>query len=69
MDLSDYAVIARARGPCAGAALAFAGDDKLVTGWEDGALRIYASARWSTCPTFCPPKGEHLPNLLPTPAS
>ena len=43
VDLSDYSVVARARGPCGASAVAFAGDERLVTGWEDGAVRIYSA--------------------------
>jgi len=41
VDLSDYSVLAHVRGPCAAQCVTFAGDDLVLTGWEDGAMRLY----------------------------
>ena len=41
MDLSDYSVLAHARGSCGAQVVTFAGDDILLTGWEDGAVRLF----------------------------
>lgn len=43
MDLSDYSVLAFARGPCGATAVTFDGDETLLTGWEDGAVRVLSA--------------------------
>ncbi len=43
IDLSDYSVIAHARGPCAASAVYFEGTSRVITGWEDGSLRILSA--------------------------
>ena len=40
-DPSDYSVLAHSRGPCGAQCVAFAGDDLVLTGWEDGAMRLF----------------------------
>ncbi len=43
IDLSDYSVIAHARGPCAASAVFFEGTTRVFTGWEDGSMRILSA--------------------------
>lgn len=41
IDLSDYSVIAHARGPCAASAVTLDRQDRLLVGFEDGGVRFY----------------------------
>jgi WD40 repeat protein len=44
VDLTDYSVLVSARGPSEGTCVVWFGEDKVLTGWADGAVRIYAAA-------------------------
>ncbi|KAJ1486976.1 WD40-repeat-containing domain protein [Baffinella frigidus] len=43
VDLSDYSILVNARGPCAGMCLTWMGEDRLLTGWADGSVRIFST--------------------------
>jgi len=50
-DLSDYTVLGFTRGACAATCLCWTPEDLILTGWEDGAMRIFTA-------TNCEPKGQ-----------
>lgn len=43
IDLSDYSIIATARGPCAASCVHFHGEHRIFTGWSDGGMRVYSA--------------------------